>query len=197
MEMVPVSRETVERFDIFVALLARWLKKTNLIAATTFTAVWTRHIADSAQILLASPRAARWLDMGSGAGFPGIVLAMQLAEVRGAVIHCIESDRRKCAFLREAAAATCSPAIVHSCRVRSINSAEVGVVDAITARALAPLSNTLDVAEGWLQAGAVGVFPRGNSFGRQLEGLHLKYKVDILPSLVDHGAALLRISEAL
>lgn len=193
---MPVSRETAERLDIFVALLARWLKKTNLIAATTITSVWTRHIADSAQILLASPRAVRWLDMGSGAGFPGIVLAMQLAEVPGAVIHCIESDRRKSAFLREAAAATCSPAIVHSSRVHSVNRAAVGIVDAITARALAPLSDTLDMAEGWLKAGAVGVFPRGNSFGRQLEGLHPKYKIDIVPSVVDHGTALLRISEA-
>ena len=76
--------------------------KTNLIAESTFPSVWTRHIADSAQLLALAPGASRWVDMGSGAGFPGLVIAIQLADVPGAVVHCIESDQRKCAFLREA-----------------------------------------------------------------------------------------------
>ena len=80
----------------------RWRKTTNLIAESTFQSVWTRHIADSAQLLALAPDARRWVDMGSGAGFPGLVIAIQLAGVPGAVVHCIESDRRKCAFLREA-----------------------------------------------------------------------------------------------
>ena len=80
---------------------------------STFASVWTRHIADSAQLLALAPEAKRWVDMGSGAGFPGLVIAIQLADVPGAIVHCIESDRRKCAFLREAARATGAAAAIH------------------------------------------------------------------------------------
>ena len=76
----------------FVALLDRWRRKTNLISNSTFASVWTRHIADSAQLLALAPHARRWVDMGSGAGFPGLVIAIQLADVPGAIVHCIESD---------------------------------------------------------------------------------------------------------
>ena len=106
LRLVPVSRETEDRLAAFVDLLDRWRQKTNLIANSTFASVWTRHIADSAQLLALAPEARRWVDMGSGAGFPGLVIAIQLAGVPGAVVHCIESDQRKCAFLREAARAT-------------------------------------------------------------------------------------------
>ena len=91
---------------IFVELLDRWRHKINLISNSTFPSVWTRHIADSAQLIALAPEAKRWVDMGSGAGFPGLVIAIQLADVPGAIVHCIESDGRKCAFLREAARAT-------------------------------------------------------------------------------------------
>ena len=97
----------------YVDLLARWRKTTNLISESTFASVWTRHIADSAQLLALAPGAIRWVDMGSGAGFPGLVIAIQLAGVPGAVVHCIESDQRKCAFLREAARATGAAATIH------------------------------------------------------------------------------------
>ena len=193
--LVPVSRETELRFHTFVDLLDRWRKKTNLISEAAFASVWTRHIADSAQILLVGPKAIRWLDMGCGAGFPGMVLAMQLADVGGAVVHCVESDQRKCAFLREVARATCAPAIVHPLRIQSIDPSILGTMDGITARAFAPLSGTLDVAKGWLTAGAVGVFPRGRSVSKQLEGLHScsNYGIDIVPSIIDSAAAILRV----
>jgi 16S rRNA (guanine527-N7)-methyltransferase len=196
LRLVPVSYETAERFDIFVDLLARWQSKSNLISEATFPSVWVRHIADSAQLLLVAPGAIRWIDMGSGAGFPGIVLAMQLAEVDDAVVHCVESDQRKCAFLREAARATCAPALVHSARIQSINSSVLGIVDGITARAFAPLSITLDMARSWLAASAVGVFPRGASVIHQLAGLHPPhpdYEFDIVSSVVNATAAILRV----
>ena len=104
LRLVPVSRETEDRLAIFVELLDRWRHKTNLISNSTFPTVWTRHIADSAQLKALAPEAKRWVDMGSGAGFPGLVIAIQLADVPGAIVHCIESDGRKCAFLREARA---------------------------------------------------------------------------------------------
>jgi 16S rRNA (guanine527-N7)-methyltransferase len=195
LRLVPVPRETEQRFSIYIKLLAQWRKKTDLISEATFLSVWSRHLADSAQILDVSPRAARWLDVGSGAGFPGMVLAMQLADVKDAMVHCVDSDQRKGAFLREAARATGAPAIIHSIPAQCLKPAELGIVDGITARAFAPLSQTLNMAEGWLRAGAVGVFPRGRSVTKQLASLTpwLNYEIEVVPSVVDGTAALLRV----
>lgn|SRR5208337_4308484 len=195
LRLVPVSRETAERFDIFADLLTRWRRKSNLISEATFPSVWTRHIADSAQILLITPGVIRWIDMGAGAGFPGMVLAMQLADVSGAVVHCVESDQRKCAFLREAARATCAPAIVHPARIQFLPPSVLGIVNGITARAFAPLPVTLDVAKPWLRVGAVGVFPRGGSMTKQLTSLRPRphYQIDAVSSVVDAAAAILRV----
>lgn len=193
--LVPVSRETAERFDVFVELLDRWLKKSNLIADATRAFVWTRHISDCAQVLLMCPRSTRWLDIGSGAGFPGMVLAIQLADIPGAEVHCVDPDPRKCAFLREVARATCCPAFVYAATVQSLQRSEFGAIDGVTARAIAPLSETLDMAEGWLKAGAVGVFPRGQSIAMQLEGLGRQpnYDIEIVPSIIDRRATTLRV----
>ena len=193
--LIPVPRETEERFDLFVQLLGRWRGKINLISEATYAYVWTRHIADSAQIHLISPTAIRWLDIGSGAGFPGIVLAMQLAAVKGGLVHCVESDKRKCAFLREVARAVCAPAIVHSIPIQSIHAPALGTVDGVTARALAPLTRTLNLAQHWLRAGTSGVFPRGQSAATQTETIHprSKLKLDLIPSIVDVSAYFLRV----
>jgi 16S rRNA (guanine527-N7)-methyltransferase len=195
LRLVPVSRETAERLDVYVELLGRWRRATNLIGEATFTSVWTRHIADSAQILDLVPYANRWIDMGSGAGFPGLVIAMQLAAVPGAVVHCIESDRRKCAFLREVVRATGAAADIRAERVEDVDVAGLGPVDAVTARALAPLSTTVELAKVWLDVGAVGVFPRGRSVVEQLAATPLAdaFSVDIVPSVVDKEAAILRL----
>ncbi|MFY9972580.1 MAG: 16S rRNA (guanine(527)-N(7))-methyltransferase RsmG [Roseiarcus sp.] len=195
LRLVPVSRETEERLALFVDLLARWRTATNLISETTFASVWTRHVADSAQLLAFAPGASRWVDMGSGAGFPGLVIAIQLAGVPGAVVHCIESDRRKCAFLREAARATAAPAQIHAMRVEAVDPAKLGPVDAVTARAFAPLPLTLKLATVWLDEGATGIFPRGRSAKDQLEalGIDRAYTIEVLPSAVDAEAAILKI----
>ena len=193
--LVPVSRETEEMFNIYASLLARWRKTTNLISKDSFASVWTRHLADSAQIKLINPRAICWIDVGSGAGFPGIVLAMQLASVKGAEVHCIESDQRKCAFLRELCRATCVPVTVHCIRIESIKVPPFAPADGVTARAFAPLSNTLELVRGWLEAGAVGVFPRGKTGFKQLgqSYLNFRYRVDIVPSVVDSSACFLKV----
>jgi 16S rRNA (guanine527-N7)-methyltransferase len=195
LRLVSVSRETAERLDVYVELLGRWRRTTNLIGETTFASVWLRHIADSAQILGLVPRATRWIDMGSGAGFPGLVIAVQLARVPGAVVHCIESDRRKCAFLREVTRATGAAADIRAERIEDVDVARLGPVDAVTARAFAPLSTTIELAKVWLDEGAVGVFPRGRSAESQLETTPLAgaYAVDIVPSVVDKDAAILRL----
>lgn len=193
--LAPVSRETKERFDTYVRLLARWQKAANLISDATMSSVWTRHFADSAQIKLINPRAIRWLDVGSGAGFPGIVLAMQLASVKGAEVHCVESDPRKCAFLREVARATCVPVSVHCIHLESIRVSAFGTMDGVTARAFAPLSKTLEMARGWLEAGAMGIFPRGRTAAKQLQEAYACsiYYVEVVPSVVEPLAAFLKL----
>ena len=192
--LVPISRETAERFDIFVDRVDRWRTKTNLVRDSSSGNVWTRHIADSAQILLINPRATRWLDIGSGAGFPGMVLAMQLADVPGAAVHCVESNQRKCAFLREAARATCAPVIVHHARIQALNPLTSGIiVDGITARALAPMSAALDMAKPWLLAGAIGIFPRGRSIRKQINALRSTYDIVTVVSLVDATESIIRV----
>jgi 16S rRNA (guanine527-N7)-methyltransferase len=165
---ISVSRETEERLALFVDMLARWRKVTNLMSATSFDDVWLRHIADCAQLLDLAPHAKQWVDLGSGAGLPGMVLAIRLAGQPGAEVHLIESDQRKCAFLREVARSTGAPARIHCARIESIAPDSLTPVDAVTARALAPLPIVLDFASVWIMRGAVGVFPRGRTTGAQL-----------------------------
>jgi 16S rRNA (guanine527-N7)-methyltransferase len=195
LRLVPVSRETEERLAALVELLDRWRHKINLISNSTFACVWTRHIADSAQISALAPQAKRWVDMGSGAGFPGLVIAIQLADVPGAVVHCIESDGRKCAFLREAARATGAAAVIHAVRVETIEPESLGAVDAVTARAFAPLPLTLELARPWMERGAIAVFPRGESAKDQIAALPeaSAYAIETLQSVVNPKAAILRI----
>jgi 16S rRNA (guanine527-N7)-methyltransferase len=195
--LVPVSRETEDRLAIFVELLDRWRQKTNLISNSTFATVWTRHIADSAQLSALAPDAKRWVDMGSGAGFPGLVIAIQLAGVPGALVHCIESDGRKCAFLREAVRATGAAAAIHPQRVEAIEPKSLGTVDAVTARAFAPLPLTLELARPWMGRGAIAVFPRGESAKDQIAALPeaWAYAIETLQSVVNPKAAILRIRQ--
>src|SRR6185312_9292191 len=110
LELCPVSRETEVRLQIFVDLLLLWQRKHNLIAASTLPAVWTRHVADSLQLVPLAPEAKVWVDFGSGGGFPGIPVACAMAGRPGAMIHLIESNTKKAAFLREAVRETGVPA---------------------------------------------------------------------------------------
>src|SRR6202022_193903 len=111
--LTPVSRETAARLDRYVDLLLEWQAKTNLVAPSTLPNLWTRHIADSLQLLTLAPSAKVWVDLGSGGGFPGVVLACALAETPGAMVHLVERNAKKAAFLREALRVTSSPGTVH------------------------------------------------------------------------------------
>src|SRR3990170_6779335 len=119
LRLIPVSHETTVRLDQFAALLLRWQKAVQLVAAASLPKLWTRHIADSLQLLDIAPAARIWVDLGSGGGFPGLVLAIALADRPGALVHLIESDSRKAAFLREAARVTRAPVKIHGERIES------------------------------------------------------------------------------
>ena len=157
LELVPVSRETEAAFSVYAELLGRWQLVKNLVGPSTLGQIWTRHIADSAQLLEFAPDAKTWADMGSGAGFPGMVIAIQMRGRAGAAVHLIESNARKCAFLREAARACEAPALVHNARVEDVLP-DIGDLDVVTARAVAPLPLLLEMGRIPLNRGATGLF---------------------------------------
>jgi 16S rRNA (guanine527-N7)-methyltransferase len=166
--LTPVSRETSARLDSFVAVLMDWQQRINLIAPSTEQILWTRHIADSLQLLPLAPEARIWVDLGSGAGFPGLVIACALAETPGARVHLVESIGKKAAFLREAVSATGAPAIVHAVRAEDFAKTPPEAIDAVTARALAPLPKLFDFAYPLLKKGALGLFPKGQDVAAEL-----------------------------
>jgi 16S rRNA (guanine527-N7)-methyltransferase len=166
--LVPVSRETVARLDRFAALLLDWHGRINLIAASTVPVLWTRHIADSLQLLAIAPAARKWADLGSGAGFPGLPIACALADQEATEVHLIESNKKKAGFLREAVRVTGAPAIVHGERVADFARGFGGVLDVVTARAVAPLPQLLSIAYPLLKRGAQGVFPKGQDVDAEL-----------------------------
>lgn len=163
-----VSRETAARLDIYVAELLRWNRTKNLIGPSTTEDIWTRHIADSLQLLPLAPEARVWVDLGSGAGLPGVVVAAAQAERAGAVVHCIESRQAKAAFIRNAARLCRAPVIVHASRIEDVVNDFPGRVDVVTARALAPLSELIDLATPLLIKGALGLFLKGQDVGSEL-----------------------------
>ena len=120
-----------------------WQRRTNLIAPSTEPKLWTRHIADSLQLLALAPRAQIWVDLGSGGGFPGLVIACALADTPGAQVHLVESNAKKAAFLREAARLTGAPAVIHAERIADFVRHAPDRIDVVTARALAPLAELL------------------------------------------------------
>jgi 16S rRNA (guanine527-N7)-methyltransferase len=164
LSLTPVSRETVERLDRFVGLLLTWQRTTHLIAPSTVPHLWTRHIADSLQLLDLAPDAHVWVDLGTGAGFPGVVVACALAGRPGARVHLIESNSKKAAFLREAQRLTAVPASVHAIRIETFVASFEGPADVVTARAVAPLKSLLDKCFPLLgKSGAMGLFPKGQN----------------------------------
>jgi 16S rRNA (guanine527-N7)-methyltransferase len=166
--LVPVSRETAARLDHYVALLLDWQSRMNLIAASTVPMLWTRHIADSLQLLAILPQARQWADLGSGAGFPGVPIACALADQSSAEVHLIESNKKKAAFLHEAVRVTGAPALVHAERVADFARGFRGRFEVVTARALAPLPELLSIAYPLLKSGAQGLFPKGQDVDAEL-----------------------------
>ncbi len=166
--LTPVSRETEERLKTYVDLLLLWQSKFNLVASSTLPILWTRHIADSLQLLPLAPDAKVWVDFGSGAGFPGIPIACALAGIPGAMVHLVESVGKKANFLREVVQATGIPAKVHQERAEKFGESFAETVHVVTARALAPLKVLCDQAFPLIAKGAIGLFPKGQDVAVEL-----------------------------
>jgi 16S rRNA (guanine527-N7)-methyltransferase len=168
LKLIPVSRETEKRLDTFVETLLRWQRTTNLVASSTLPRLWTRHIADSLQLIALAPNARVWVDFGSGGGFPGMSVACALADTPGAMVHLVESNGKKAAFLREAVRVTGVPAQVHQQRVEKFAESCAEPVDVVTARALSPLKTLCDQAFPLIAKGAIGLFPKGQDVDAEL-----------------------------
>ncbi len=177
--LFPLSAETEQRLQIYADLLAKWQKTINLVAASTLPHLWMRHFADSLQVQAAAAAARLWVDLGSGAGFPGLVTAIRLADDPRAKIHLIESDRRKCAFLREVSRETAAPTIIHPARIEEVVAQIDEPIDAVSARALARLPKLLRLAEKFLDQGAIGVFLKGQDVESELtdSGISSRYQL--------------------
>ena len=188
-KLVNVSRETLERLNLFVDLLTAWNRRINLVGRDTMGDVWRRHILDSAQLYALIPPSARILvDLGSGGGFPGLVLAILGAPQ----VHLVEADQRKAVFLREAIRITGATATVHAVRLDRV---KPFIADVITARALAPLGDLLEISADFRGSHTVCLFPKGHSLGEELTLAAKAWKMrhQIWPSLSDPSGGILRL----
>ena len=188
--LTPVSRETEERLDRYVQLLLGWQSKINLLSPSTLPELWTRHVADSLQLIPLAPQARIWADLGSGGGFPGLPIA--LAGEAGTMVHLIESNGKKAAFLREAVRVTGARAVVHHERTEKFGESCVETVDVVTARAVAPLKTLCDQAFPLLRGGAIGVFPKGQDVDVELTHAAKYWRLDVskVPSKTSPGGSI-------
>lgn len=190
-----VSRETLQKLELLEHELRRWQAIKNLVGPATLDQIWDRHIVDSLQLLDLVPDAKTWIDLGSGAGFPGLVLAIAGQE-RGLKVHLVESNSRKCSFLRHVARLTESAVTVHAERLETVIPGFIGKADVVSARALASLAQLLEWTEPMLKAGTIGLFPKGRDVESELTEARKRwtFEADILPSRTDSEARILRIT---
>lgn len=186
------------RLEAYATLLRQWQRGVNLVAASTLDDVWHRHFADSAQIAGLAPEARIWLDLGSGAGFPGLVIAILLADREGVRVHLVESNARKCAFLAEVARVTAAPVEIHAARIETL--AAAGTVtrpEAITARALARLETLLDHAHPFFASETRALLLKGRQVDREVAEARRKWRfgVQLIASRTDADGRIAVVTE--
>jgi 16S rRNA (guanine527-N7)-methyltransferase len=191
-----VSRETFLRLERYVELLQQWQARHNLVSSDTIAEIWQRHILDSVQIFALRPKARSWVDIGSGGGLPGLVLASFLSESNGHIIL-VESNRKKAAFLQHVTGTLSLPVTVLAQRIEDV-ALTIGPVDVVTARALANLQTLLGYANPLLKKGAVALFLKGSDYQRELteaeQNWHISYQLH--GSITDPQSRIVEILEA-
>jgi 16S rRNA (guanine527-N7)-methyltransferase len=169
-EVLKVPRETLHRLERYAELLAHWQKSTNLVAASTLPRLWPRHFADSAQIRDLAPKTRLWLDLGSGAGFPGLVVAILQTGQPDFRMHLVESNIKKCAFLADVARETEAPVDIHAVRIEQLGeSAHSLRPEVVSARALAPLPRLFELASPFFGSKSRGLFLKGREAEAEIE----------------------------
>lgn len=179
-EAFEVSRETIHRLERYADLLAHWQKTTNLVAPSTLPQLWSRHFDDSAQLLTLAQNARLWLDLGSGAGFPGLVVAILGARKPDFRVHLVESSRKKCAFLAEVARETGAPVEIHAMRIEDLaESAHRLQPDVVSARALAPLPRLLELASPFFGPDTRGLFLKGREAEAEIDAARAEWEFTV------------------
>lgn len=194
-EIYPISRACFERLELFVARLREWQQKTNLVAPSTLDDIWGRHVADSLQCFALKPDARRWLDLGSGGGFPGLVLAAVLADEAGAQVVLVESIQKKTSFLRQVARQMQSGARIVTSRIEDFDDGQLDP-EIVTARALTAMPRLLELAHPWLSAGATGLFHKGREFNAELADCNGLWEFDLVhhDSRISPGSVIVEVS---
>lgn len=192
-----VSRETYERLKTFEATFRKWSSRINLSAPSTLASLWQRHILDSAQLMPLAPHAKRWVDIGSGGGFPGAIVAILLRERTDSRIALIESNRKKTAFLQAALGEVGARAEIHAVRIEAAPDALSFSPDIVTARALAPLGALFGLAEPWLSSGARGLFHKGRDYRLEVEQSSHAWNFNLIvhPSQIEPDSVILEITD--
>lgn len=188
-----VSRETFERLETYAKLVRKWNPKINLVSKRSLEQLWTRHFVDSAQVFRLADNTKNWVDIGSGGGFPGLVIAMLLAEFKPeSQVTLIESDQRKSAFLRTVGRETGIRCRVICDRVEKV---EPQAATVLTARALAELSTLLAYAERHMAPDGVAIFPKGTTWKKEVKTAQQEWSFDFeaIKSLTEPEAAILKI----
>lgn len=188
----------LQRFEIYERLLRKWQKAINLVSSRTLDDVWRRHFWDSAQLFELGKGRENWLDFGSGGGLPGLAIGILLAEKGKGSIQLVESDQRKCAFLREVSRETSIPVTVHNCRIELSGPIVKGKIDVVTARALASLPTLLGYAQEYLEKGAICLFPKGQDVGAELTQIPMdsRVQIELMPSETDQSARIVVVRRA-
>lgn len=190
-----VSRETFDSLIAFEAEFKRWSSRINLAAPSTLNDIWSRHILDSAQLSSIKPDAKKWLDIGSGGGFPGAIMAILLKDRDAASIELVESNNKKSAFLRSVLSSQGAPAKVHVSRIEDAVSL-VEVPEVVTARALAPLPLLLKLSAPWLENGTTALFHKGRDYLVEIAESRKEWDFDLIEhqSMIDPTSRILEIS---
>lgn len=193
LERLNVSRETLDRLKIFEQVLLKWNPKINLVSRNSLDDLWTRHIIDSVQVFRCVSRPKHWVDMGSGGGLPGVIVAIMAAEESpNTKVTLIESDQRKSAFLRTAARECGAKLTVISKRIEQ---ADPQNADVLSARALADLSLLLEFSERHLSPTGTALFPKGANWKKEVDNARQRWRFDFEPitSLTEPDAVVLKI----
>jgi len=194
----PVSRETIQRLEIYRQLLERWQTKTNLVSPATLPDFWIRHVADSLLVKRIAPDAMRFADFGTGGGFPGMVLAILHADQHGSVHSLVESSQKKCAFLRTVALETGSHVAICNERIESASKRLLASnvrIEVVTARALSSMVKLMELAEPLLLRGAKAIFHKGRDYRSELEECNGLWRYDLVvhESGIEPGSVLLEV----
>jgi len=185
------STDQMADLEAFRVALSDWNTRMNLVGPSALAEFWLRHAYDSAQLLKLEPEALRWADLGAGAGFPGLVLAIFLKGRPGAAVHLIESMAKRCRFLEEIVTSLALPAMVHHARAEDLDIS----VDVVAARACAPLSRLFRYAQPYLRRGAIGLFMKGQDVVAELEAATTswKFEAELIDSLSHTDGRIVRM----